>query len=124
MIAVDSCVVIDLLEGVDSAPVEELASLLAASGAVLAPVTITELLSAPKPRPEIQNILPNFYILDLSDGYWERTGELRAKLLWAGRKAALGDALIAQACIDNDVPLLTRDTDFQAFAKVGGLKLA
>lgn len=124
MIAIDSCVVIDLLEGVESAPVEALATLLAASGAVLAPVTITELLSAPTPRPEIDGILPNFYILDLSSGYWERTGALRAKLLRAGRKAALGDALIAQACIDNDVPLLTRDTDFQAFAQHCGLKLA
>ncbi len=42
----------------------------------------------------------------------------------SGCKAALGDALIAQACIDADVALLTRDTDFAAFAELGGLKLA
>jgi len=42
----------------------------------------------------------------------------------SGRKASLGDALIAQACIDSDVPLLTRGADFAAFAKLGGLKLA
>jgi predicted nucleic acid-binding protein len=36
----------------------------------------------------------------------------------------LGDALIAQSCIDHDVPLITRDTDFRHFAKHCGLKLA
>jgi len=124
VIAVDSCVVIDLLEDEDTPEVERLATLLAASGALLAPVTVTELLSAPRPYAALHDILPSFFLLHLADGYWERTGALRAKVLKAGRKAALGDALIAQACIDNDVPLLTRDTDFAAFAKIGGLKLA
>jgi len=32
--------------------------------------------------------------------------------------------LIAQACIDNDVALITRDADFRHFAKHCGLKLA
>lgn len=36
----------------------------------------------------------------------------------------MADALIAQACIDADTPLLARDKDFRIFAEVGGLKLA
>ena len=39
------------------------------------------------------------------------------------RKARLGDALIAQSCIDGGVPLITRDRDFQAFADTAGLNL-
>jgi hypothetical protein len=39
------------------------------------------------------------------------------------RKARLGDALIAQSCIDRGVPLLTRDPDFRAFAGAAGLDL-
>ena len=35
----------------------------------------------------------------------------------------LGDALIAQSCIDRGVPLLTRDRDFLAFAAAAGLDL-
>lgn len=124
MICVDSCVVIDLLEGLDTPHVRGLATLLRDASAVLAPVTITELLSAPRPHAALHSVLPNFYILELNEGFWERAGELRAKVRQASRKAALGDALIAQACIDNDVPLLTRDADFAAFAELGGLKLA
>jgi predicted nucleic acid-binding protein len=34
-------------------------------------------------------------------------------------KARLGDALIAQSCIDHGIPLLTRDRDFRNFAAAG-----
>jgi len=39
------------------------------------------------------------------------------------RKARLGDALIAQSCIESGVPLLTRDRDLRAFAAAAGLAL-
>jgi hypothetical protein len=45
------------------------------------------------------------------------------KILRAGRKAKLADALIAQSCIDHRVMLVTRDKDFQAFNRLAGLKL-
>jgi len=48
---------------------------------------------------------------------------LRAKVLAKRRKARLGDALIAQSCIDGGVPLLTRDRDFRAFAEAARLSL-
>jgi predicted nucleic acid-binding protein len=48
---------------------------------------------------------------------------LRAKVLAQHRKARLGDALIAQSCLDRDIPLITRDRDFRAFAEVANLGL-
>ncbi len=60
---------------------------------------------------------------NLKEGYWVRTGELRRMLHRPGHKAHLGDALVAQCCIDYDVPLLTRDKDFKQFAKYSLLKL-
>jgi hypothetical protein len=38
-------------------------------------------------------------------------------------QARLGDALIAQSCIDGGIPLLTRDRDFRAFAEAADLDL-
>ena len=49
--------------------------------------------------------------------------QLRAKVLAKRHKARLGDALIAQSCIDHGIPLLTRDRDFRAFADAAGLDL-
>ncbi len=123
MIAADSNVVIDHLQGKRTAEAVRLADLLGNARAVLAPATVTELLSDPAGSLAIEEFLRDILILPIPDGYWERAGALRAKVRKAGRKAALGDALIAQACIDNDTPLLTRDTDFAAFVKIGGLKL-
>jgi predicted nucleic acid-binding protein len=62
-------------------------------------------------------------MIELQAGYWHRTGLLRAKVLSNRHKACLGDALIAQTCIDRNVPLLTRDQDFRAFADASPLNL-
>ena len=44
-------------------------------------------------------------------------------MLAKGCKARLGDALIAQSCVDRGIPLLTCDRDFQAFVGAAGLDL-
>jgi predicted nucleic acid-binding protein len=62
-------------------------------------------------------------LVEIESGYWQRASELRAKVLAKRRKALLGDALIAQSCIDGGVPLLTRDREFRAFAEAAGLDL-
>jgi hypothetical protein len=62
-------------------------------------------------------------LIEIGSGYWQRAGGLRAKVLAKRRKARLGDALIAQSCIDGGVSLLTRDRDFRAFAEGAGLDL-
>jgi predicted nucleic acid-binding protein len=62
-------------------------------------------------------------LLEITDGLWQRAGELRALVLAKKRRARLGDALIAQSCLDGGVPLITRDRDFRAFADAGDLDL-
>jgi len=124
VIAVDTCVVVAFLQGDIGPDVEAFAELIAADRAVLPPSAVTELLSDPKGGDQAAEVAGNLARLTLADGYWERAGWLRAAVCRAGRKAALGDALIAQACIDANVPLLTRDSDFEAFARIGGLRLA
>jgi predicted nucleic acid-binding protein len=59
----------------------------------------------------------------IGSGYWQRAGELRAKVLARRRKARLGDALTAQSCIDGGVPLLTRGRDLRALAEAARLDL-
>jgi predicted nucleic acid-binding protein len=86
-------------------------------------VVLTELLSAPDLPKEIARRLLELPLLAVTDGYWQRAGRLRARGLAAKRRARLGDALIAQSCLDHDVRLITRDRDFQLFARAAGLKI-
>lgn len=124
MIAVDTSVLVDWLDQIDTPEARRVSGFTSTGGGVVAAVTITELLSDPRGARTLGPALVVFPVLPIADGYWERAGLLRATVRRAGRKAALGDALIAQACIDADVPLLTNDADFAAFVKLGGLKLA
>jgi len=126
MIAVDSSSWIAFFSeqespGDDTALVE---SALADHQACLPPVVLTELLSAPDlPRP-LAALLTALPLLEQLDGFWERAGRLRAKLIARKHRARLADALIAQSCIDHQVRLVTRDDDFRHFARLGGLRLA
>jgi predicted nucleic acid-binding protein len=124
LIALDSNVLVDFFSATPSPERERAREIIKSTDVAIAPATLTELLSDPKGGRAASAILNEFALLPLTDGYWERAGLLRAKVRQTGRKAALGDALIAQACIDANVALLTRDADFAAFAKLGGLKLA
>ena len=127
MIAVDSSSWIAFFSeeressGDDTALVE---SALADHQACLPPVVLTELLSAPDlPRP-LAALLTALPRLEPLDGFWERAGRLRAKLIARKHRARLADTLIAQSCIDHHVRLVTRDDDFRPFARLGGLRLA
>lgn len=88
----------------------------------LSPVVVTELLSAKAPTNEARLFVATMPRLEILDGYWERAGMLRSKVLTRGLKATLADCLIAQSCIDHDVPLITYDRDFRHF-EPAGLKL-
>jgi predicted nucleic acid-binding protein len=90
---------------------------------VMVPAVLTELLSDPKLPVGVAETLADVPLIEIESGYWQRAGELRAKVLAKRRKARLGDALIAQSCIDGRVPLLTRDRDFRAFAEAARLDL-
>ena len=88
---------------------------------VMVPVVLTELLSDPDLPSDVSEILLQVPHMELRSGFWQRAGILRAKVLGKRRKARLGDALIAQSCMDARVVLLTRDRDFQTFAEAAKL---
>ena len=123
MIAVDTSSLIAFLEGMRGEDVDLLDEALKSNQVTLPPVVLTELLSDPALPKNVVQLFKSLPILEITDGYWERTGAMRAKLLSKGRRAKVGDALIAQACLDHEVGLLTRDEDFAGFASVCGLVL-
>jgi hypothetical protein len=90
---------------------------------LMAPAVLTEILSDPKLPASVAASLSQIPFIDTTPGYWERAGALRARVLAKRRKARLGDALIAQTCVDRKIPLLTRDRDFRAFAEAAGFDL-
>jgi predicted nucleic acid-binding protein len=123
VIAVDTSTWIAYLQG-DSGPDTALLDrALLDRQVVMAPVVLTELLSDPKLPAEVAETLQQIPLIELDPGYWLRAGELRARVLAKRRKARLGDALIAQSCLDRGIALLTRDGDFRAFAEAAGLDL-
>lgn len=123
MIAVDTSTWIAFLQGGAGDDTDLLDRALQDRQVLMAPVVLTEMLSDPKLVPEIADLLSELPVLEVRTGYWQRAGALRAKVLAQRRKARLGDALIAQSCIDHEVALLTRDRDFRSFAEAAGLDL-
>ncbi|MDA2926141.1 PIN domain-containing protein [Acidobacteria bacterium AH-259-G07] len=86
-------------------------------------VVLSELLSDPDLHPEASELLKQLPLLEIQSGYWQRTGQLRAKVIASGHRARLADSLIAQSCIDHEVALITRDRDFANFVRHSDLKL-
>jgi hypothetical protein len=123
MICLDTSSLIAFLAGDTGNDVEAVDQALQDQEGAVAPVTLTELLSDPKLPRTLRETIFNLPVLPVTEGYWERAGLTRAKILRAGRKAKLADTLIAQSCIDHRVMLVTRDKDFQAFHRFAGLKL-
>jgi predicted nucleic acid-binding protein len=124
LIAVDTSTWIAFLQGDAGPDAELLDQALQDRQVLMVPVVLTEVLSDPKLPSEVSRTLCELPLIDPDPGHWQRAGELRSKVLAKGRKARLGDALIAQTCIDRGISLLTRDRDFQAFAHAAGLDLA
>lgn len=124
MISADTSTWIAFLAGSAGKDVRLLDQALGDRQVVMVPVVLTELLSDPKLPSSVAETLSDVPLVEIGSGYWQRAGRLRAKVLAKRRKARLGDALIAQSCIDGGVPLLTRDRDFRAFAEAAGLDLA
>jgi predicted nucleic acid-binding protein len=123
LIAADTSTWIAFLEGDSGEDTELLDRALQDRQVLMAPVVLTEILSAPKLSSEVSKTLSELPLIEIQPGYWERAGVLRRKVLAKRRKGRLGDALIAQSCIDRGIPLITRDRDFRAFAQAAGLDL-
>jgi predicted nucleic acid-binding protein len=123
VIAVDTSSWIAFLAGDEGADVALVDRALADRQVVVPPVVLTELLSDPKLPQSVAALLREIPVLHPLPGFWERAGLLRAGLIAQGRKARLADSLIAQSCLDQEISLVTRDSDFRHFARSGGLAL-
>ena len=86
-------------------------------------MVLTELLSDPKVIMPVKDLFLQLPLLEITQGFWHRAGLLRARLLARGRRARLADSLIAQSCLDHDVSLVTRDTDFRHFVRLAGIRI-
>lgn len=123
MIAADTSTWIAFFELAPGQDTELLERAIRERQTLMIPAVLTELLSDPLLASVDSQTLAEVPIIDLEPGYWQRAGLLRAKVLSMRRKARLGDALIAQTCVDRKIPLLTRDKDFRAFADAAHLNL-
>lgn len=123
MIAADTSTWIAFLQGGSGEDAELLDQALEDRQVLMVPAVLTELLSDPKLHASVAETLSEVPLMEVGNGYWQRAGFLRAKVLAKRRKARLGDALIAQSCLDRGILLLTRDRDFLAFAEAAGLTL-
>ena len=123
MIALDTSSMVAYLDGSRGDDVQAVDLALEAQQIVLPPVVLCELLSAARVPRSARTFFEQLPLLDVLDGYWARAGRTRARVLAKRHKARIADALIAQSCVDHDVPLITRDRDLRPFSQLAGLKV-
>jgi predicted nucleic acid-binding protein len=123
MIAADTSTWVAFLQGSGGEDTQLLDEALADRQVLMVPVVLTELLSDPKLPSDVAETLAEVPMIEVGSDYWQRAGILRAKVLAKRRRARLGDALIAQSCLDQAIPLITRDRDFRTFAEAAGLDI-
>lgn len=123
MIAADSSSLRRYFDGKLGIDVDRIARATESHDLILPPVVVAETLSDPALPPLFEAMIKSLRMLEFRRDYWYRSGELRANTLREGHKAKLADVLIAQSCIDHDIPLITNDADFRHFVPAG-LKLA
>ncbi len=123
MLCIDTSSLIAYLEGASGADVDLVDRAFLDEVGIVSPVTITELLSDPHLSRSLRELILQLPLLPIADGFWERAGMLRAKLLRYGHKAKLADTLIVQNCLDHGATLLARDEDFKIFHRRVGLRI-
>ena len=119
MIAADTSAWIDYAKGSKTRASLALQAALEQGALFIPPLVLVEVLSGPKITPSAESFILALPRIDLRLGFWERTAFMRRATLKKGLKARLGNCLIAQACIDEDIALITGDADFRHFAKFG-----
>ena len=123
MIAGDTSSLIEYLGGGKGPDIDAIDRALALGELCIPPVVITELLGGGDAPARLERVITSINVLDPTEGYWQRAGRIRAVLRARGHRAPVADTLICQSCLDYDVALITRDSDFLVFAKNCGLKL-
>jgi predicted nucleic acid-binding protein len=123
VIAADTSTWVAFLQGEAAEDTRLLDNALADRVVLMVPPVLTELFSQSGLPIEFEQTLLEIPLVETTAGFWHRAGVLRAKVLSKGRRARLGDALIAQFCVDHGLALLTRDKDFRAFEEAADLNL-
>ena len=123
MIAIDTSSLIAYLRDEEGDDVEAVDEALRLGQATLPPVVLTELLTCPGLDRQLAKLIREMSLLEAGSGFWERAANTRGTILSKRLRARLADTLIAQSCLDHQVPLITRDTDFRHFAIHAGLIL-
>ena len=93
MIALDTSSVVAYLDGSTGKDVLAVDLALEHQQAVLPPVVLCELLSAPRLASGARTLFEQLPLLDILNGYWARAGLLRARILAKGHRARIADAL-------------------------------
>lgn len=123
LVVVDTSIWIDFFRGV---PLAELEAALRDALVVVPPIVVSELLSAPltaRRRADLEALLRDLPLCDVSFDHWSRVGALRARLRKRGMSMSTPDAHVAQCAIDVDAALWTRDAVFTTVARVAGLRV-
>lgn len=123
-VAVDTSILIAYFKGETGSDVDWLDTLLPTGEVAIPPVVLTEIFSRQENQRAVRYDILKLPFLEPKEGFWLNAARLRAAILQKGLKARVADAMIAQSCLEYDVPLLTRDTDFRHFAEHCGLRLA
>jgi len=100
---------------------------LISEGKILLPGIIeTEILRGTKSKKEYQmldEVLGGLTYLPVEDSFWGRLAKFSFDLFRAGVTVPLTDTYVAFLGIENDVPILHRDTHFDLIAQNTGLKI-
>lgn len=123
MLCIDTSSLVAYLEGNTGADVDLVDQAFSDEVGVISPVTVTEVLSDPNLSRSVRGVILQLPVLPITEGFWERAGMLRAKILRSGHKARLADTLIAQNCLDHGALLVTRDKDFRTYTRIAGLRI-
>ncbi len=122
MIAADTSAWIDYSKGAATAGAARLEACLADGTLVMPSPVLFEILSGPGLTSEAEKLILELPKIQSKEAYWERAGKMRRVLLTKGFKARSMDCLIAQVCIDQEIPLIASDHDYRHFTRFG-LKL-
>lgn len=124
IVGADSSALISFLAGQAGPALEAVARAVDSNELRLPSVVVTELLSHPIKSADAERLIAGAPVLPIMPGYWVRAGQTRRSLLALGLKARLADTLVAQSCIDANLPLIALDGDFRHFVAHCGLQLA
>jgi predicted nucleic acid-binding protein len=123
VICADTSSFVAMLQGEQGSDVEVVLRSLVERNLFLAPVSVAELLSDPDLPSPLEELVLGTPQLEIFTGYWERAGRLRAKLIRHRYRPGIADSLVAQSCLDHQMPLVTRDREFTGFQRLAGLRL-